>query len=152
MAEIGALQLRHLPPSISQLKIGILSYGFIGVLHFGHAEFGKTIDSSFGTRWMTTFRKLPTAAPNTENENITDRSGKPVRTSNENEQICNYVVREGKEGKKEPKTSFLIINLYLAKWKIVAKSSVISYRVVHTTCCSSIDFILCIRATAIRGG
>src|SRR6478672_6749744 len=64
-AEIGCEQFLHFPRRIIQLNSGILSYGFIGVEHFGHAEFGNTIDSSFGTRWMTTLRKLPTAAPKT---------------------------------------------------------------------------------------
>jgi hypothetical protein len=33
--------------------------------HDGHREFGKTIDSSSGTRWITTFKKLPMIAPKT---------------------------------------------------------------------------------------
>src|SRR5215813_2657750 len=31
----------------------------------GQREFGKTIDSSSGRRWMTTLRKLPMIAPKT---------------------------------------------------------------------------------------
>src|SRR5512139_2342841 len=49
--EIGALHARHFPPSSSQLRTGMLSYGLIEVSHFGHFEFGNTIDSPFGTRW-----------------------------------------------------------------------------------------------------
>lgn len=56
----------------------MLSYCFIAAPHFGHAEFGKTMDSSLGTRWITTFKKLPTAAPNTPTRIKPATSGKPL--------------------------------------------------------------------------
>src|SRR5688572_23291520 len=43
--------------------MGTLSYGLIGVPQLAQWLAGKTIDSSRGYRWMTTFRKLPTMAP-----------------------------------------------------------------------------------------
>ncbi len=41
----------------------MLSHPEIWVLHTAQRERGETTDSPSGTRWMTTFRKLPTMAP-----------------------------------------------------------------------------------------
>src|SRR5215471_3419019 len=46
IAEIGFLHFRHLPQSSSQLTTGMLSYGRMGVPHFGQADAGATIDFS----------------------------------------------------------------------------------------------------------
>ena len=43
---------------------GTLSYGLTGAPHSGQCEPGLTSDSPAGTRWATTFRKLPMTAPN----------------------------------------------------------------------------------------
>ena len=40
-----------------------MSYQAIGVAQRGQREPGRTIDSSAGSRWMHTFRKLPMQAP-----------------------------------------------------------------------------------------
>jgi hypothetical protein len=67
MAEIGAWQLRHLPPKISQLMTGMLSYGWIGAPHSGHWDRGDTIDTPAGIRVMQTLRKLPINNPKRKN-------------------------------------------------------------------------------------
>jgi hypothetical protein len=43
----------------------MLSKGFIAVLQAGQREPGYTIDSRFGMRYMTTFKKLPIISPKT---------------------------------------------------------------------------------------
>src|SRR5258708_13543491 len=64
MAEIFVLQLRHFPPSKSQLRMGILSYGAIAFPHFVQLDAGSTMDLSAGIRRMQTFKKLPMTKPN----------------------------------------------------------------------------------------
>src|SRR5690606_20352572 len=81
--EIGSLQLRHFPPRMSQLKIGMLSCSLIAESHLGQVEFVNTMDCICGTRWITTLRKLPTAAPKTNVKITATISGKPVISSNE---------------------------------------------------------------------
>ena len=107
--EIGALQFLHLPSRINQLSIGTLSYGLMGESHLGHAEFGNTIESSFGTRWITTFRKLPTIAPSAKAIAIPTASGNPVNASNE-ENASIVILKEGisdaKEERRMPKTTY----------------------------------------------
>ena len=56
-------QLRHWPPSITQERIGTLSYQAMPLPHVGQWLGGETTDSPMGTRWMTTLRKLPMTAP-----------------------------------------------------------------------------------------
>jgi hypothetical protein len=57
-------QLRHLARRIMKLMIGILSYQWIGSLHPGQCEVGKTTEApGWGNLMMTTLRKLPTMAP-----------------------------------------------------------------------------------------
>ena len=57
-------QFRHLPLKVKKYEImGILSYHFIGELHFGHFEAGKIIDSFDIALSATTFKKLPMHAP-----------------------------------------------------------------------------------------
>src|ERR1035441_4055653 len=65
--EIGALQLRHFPRRNSQLTKGRFRYHGIEYLQCGQWEGGDTMLSPNGSRWMQTFRKLPTMAPNTKN-------------------------------------------------------------------------------------
>jgi hypothetical protein len=59
--------------------------------HFGQAEFGKTIDCRLGTRWITTLRKLPTAAPNINTKKYITPSGTPVMLSNESVNIIDQI-------------------------------------------------------------
>jgi hypothetical protein len=47
---MGALHLRHLPPRISQLSTGMLSYPAIGASHAGQADRGLTTEISRGMR------------------------------------------------------------------------------------------------------
>src|SRR3954465_4125717 len=56
-------QSRQWPRSKSQERIGTLSRARISVPQPGQRERGRTIDSPFGTRWITTFKKLPITAP-----------------------------------------------------------------------------------------
>src|SRR5215211_8056307 len=42
---------------------GKLSVGLMGSPQLGQWEAGHTTDSRFGTRWITTFKKLPTTSP-----------------------------------------------------------------------------------------
>ena len=60
---MGRPQVRHLPRSQSQPKIGTLSYQFMSVWHRGHREAGATMETSSGIRKMQTFRKLPITMP-----------------------------------------------------------------------------------------
>jgi hypothetical protein len=48
---------------MSHETIGMLSRGLIRTSQLGQCDGGETIDSPRGTRQMTTFRKLPAAAP-----------------------------------------------------------------------------------------
>src|SRR5712692_6852833 len=41
----------------------MLSYQAMAVLHCGHRDPGRTMDSRPGRRWMQTFKKLPMKAP-----------------------------------------------------------------------------------------
>jgi hypothetical protein len=41
----------------------MLSYQATGASHVGHLDPGLTTDWPSGSRWMTTFRKLPITAP-----------------------------------------------------------------------------------------
>src|SRR5213594_774572 len=52
----------------------MLSYQAIAVLHCGHRDPGRTMDSRRGRRWMQTFKKLPMTAP-TSTATITDHCG-----------------------------------------------------------------------------
>ena len=61
---IGPLQVRHRARSASQLRTGMFSYHDSSRRQCGHADEGQTIDAPSGSRWMQTFRKLPTMAPN----------------------------------------------------------------------------------------
>src|SRR5688572_19891947 len=61
--EMAALQLRHLPPSTSHERTGMLSYQAIILPQPGQRDRGLTTDSSLGQRWMQTFRKLPSIRP-----------------------------------------------------------------------------------------
>jgi hypothetical protein len=63
LAEIGALQDRHFPPSRKKLRIGILSYALMGALHRGQREDGEMRDVPAGILKIQTLRKLPTIAP-----------------------------------------------------------------------------------------
>src|SRR5439155_13432517 len=58
-----ARQARQRAPSHAHETSGRLSYQAIGVAQRGQREPGRTIDSSAGSRWMHTFRKLPMQAP-----------------------------------------------------------------------------------------
>src|SRR2546427_3344029 len=58
-----ARQARQRARSQAQETTGTLSYQAIGVAQRGQREPGRTIDSSAGSRWMHTFRKLPMQAP-----------------------------------------------------------------------------------------
>jgi len=67
LGEIATLQYLHLPLRKSQLKTGIRSIGFKRTLQLGQWEGGFTIDSPSGSRYMTTFKKLPTSRPSIKN-------------------------------------------------------------------------------------
>ena len=56
--------------------MGMLSHGRIGVRQAGHREPGETMLSSFGSRWITTLRKLPTMRPKAaaQTETVSTRS------------------------------------------------------------------------------
>src|SRR5215210_6202272 len=54
---------RQRPCSSSQDRSGTLSRARISVSQPGQRERGLTIDWPFGTRWITTLRKLPITAP-----------------------------------------------------------------------------------------
>src|SRR5213594_1406842 len=58
-----ARQARQRAPSQAHETSGTLSYQTIGVAQRGQREPGRTIDSSAGSRWMHTFRKLPMQVP-----------------------------------------------------------------------------------------
>ena len=67
IAEIGVLQLRHLPRNKIQLSTGTLSYALIAEPHSGQREPGDTIETPAGIRVMQTFRKLPITSPKRKN-------------------------------------------------------------------------------------
>ena len=62
--EIRILQERHLPRSKMKLTIGMFSYQRSTAWQPGQCEEGKTIEAPWGILIITTFRKLPTMAPN----------------------------------------------------------------------------------------
>src|SRR5579859_1764028 len=66
--EMGLPHHRHLPRSSNQETIGMLSYQAMSLWHFGHDDGGRirerAFGSSFGSRMMQTFRKLPNTSPN----------------------------------------------------------------------------------------
>jgi hypothetical protein len=66
--EIGFEQKRHFPLKMIKLKMGMLSYQLIGSLHRGQKEGGVIICPPFFQRIRQTFKKLPTQAPES-NEN-----------------------------------------------------------------------------------
>ena len=58
-----APQQRARPRKSSHETTGTLSIARSGVPHAGQCEPGRTTLSSRGTRWMTTFTKLPQTEP-----------------------------------------------------------------------------------------
>src|SRR5262249_60464255 len=62
-AEMVSPQCRHLPLRKSQESSGTLSRGATGVSQLGQCERGLTSDCPIGSRYTTTFRKLPMTAP-----------------------------------------------------------------------------------------
>src|SRR5215212_5159586 len=60
---MGSLQFLHRPRSSRYEMRGKLSLGLMGSPQCGQWEAGHTTDSRFGTRWVTTFKKLPTTSP-----------------------------------------------------------------------------------------
>src|SRR5580765_5635171 len=61
---IGALHVRHRARSATKLATGMFSYHDSSREQCGHADEGQTMDAPSGRRWIQTFRKLPTMAPN----------------------------------------------------------------------------------------
>ena len=94
----------------------MLSYALMGDPQFGHAEFGKTIDCSFGTRWMTTFRKLPTIEPKMKTKMYATISGMPVIASTEEGRAAIHIISDD-DGKTDA-ASRSIIDTFTTKWKI----------------------------------
>src|SRR2546425_2228854 len=112
-----ARQLRHRPRSQRKLKIGMLSYQAIAVLHCGHRDPGRTMDSRRGRRWMQTFKKLPMTAP-TSTATITDHCGLilPPPKASRTRRVRAPIVREPPVGDKATDrslTPFPIYNIYL---------------------------------------
>src|SRR3982750_2525245 len=60
---IGARHARQRPRRISQEKTGTLSHDAIGFPHEGQRARGDPSAPPRGSRWTTTFRKLPTIRP-----------------------------------------------------------------------------------------
>src|SRR5207244_13349507 len=69
-----ARQPRQRAPSHAHETSGRLSYQAIGVARRGQREPGRTIDSSAGSRWMQTFRKLPMQVPAVKTSTKSDQS------------------------------------------------------------------------------
>ena len=65
-------QLRHLPRSISHEITGMLSQGRTGASQDGQCEPGADERLGRGTRWATTFRKLPISAPSNPVVRVSD--------------------------------------------------------------------------------
>src|ERR1700746_1979762 len=63
LTEMGAPQLRHLPPRYTQVISGIFRYQGIEYLQCGQCDGGETTLWPNGSRWMQTLRKLPTMQP-----------------------------------------------------------------------------------------
>src|SRR5207244_13159009 len=79
----------------------MLSYQAIAVLHCGHRDPGRTMDSRLGRRWMQTFKKLPMTAP-TSTATITDHCGLilPPPRASRTRRVRAPIVRELPEGDK----------------------------------------------------
>ena len=75
MVEILFLQSLHLPPRIKKLNTGILSNGRTITKHAGQWDFGKTIDSFFGSRYIQTLAKLPIESPRKKKVVATNGNG-----------------------------------------------------------------------------
>lgn len=67
LKEIGDLHSLHLALKNIKDKTGINSSGDKTWLHFGQWDRPCTIDSPFGTRYMTTFKNDPKIVPSDKN-------------------------------------------------------------------------------------
>src|SRR6202171_3844926 len=73
---MGRPQLRQRARSRIQESTGMLSYQAIGLPQRGHRLPGETMLRPFGTRAITTLRKLPTTAPTAKTQSV-NATGRP---------------------------------------------------------------------------
>src|SRR5918999_2686 len=71
---IGARQLRQRARNKAQLRTGMLSNQRSWYPHAGQLDGGLTTERRRGSRWMQTFRKLPTARPSQAKPNVASAS------------------------------------------------------------------------------
>src|SRR3989442_67086 len=95
----------------------MLSYQAIAVLHCGHRDPGRTMDSRRGRRWMQTFKKFFFNDPATT-EIFTDHCGLilPPPKASRTRRVRAPIVREPPVGDKATDrslTPFPIYNIYL---------------------------------------
>src|SRR5208282_2191359 len=63
---MGAPQFLQRPPNASHVTSGMFRYHGMEYLQCGQCDFGVTMLRPSGSRWMHTFRKLPTMQPSTK--------------------------------------------------------------------------------------